>query len=398
MVEMTYGKLHGVIANDNTNINNMIRGFVAESANAAVLAVYDDSLILVDSVNNDVYTCKYHYNPDTLSVIMEDFEKIDIVEDNSVDFKVAVKDYLISEESDSKALLNSYLKTLNKSKTAVESLVAEAVADKDYSNTADFEELSFINEEFEDLRKSDFFEAYQERLITHPLSNVLHFDWENPVAFTLYETCEPKTYINSKSKKKAKKLCASKDFKKKLCSACKAFSEDVEEGGDALLELFVDNLSLLSLNSTELKEAIAKSVMTDPEIGTNFKQISEAVIHFVNNDKNFQYLKEAIDIDDSEDDASSDEKKETDASSDEKKETDDSEKKDDKEEEDEDDKAVELTDEDKEKLVSALKYVVEKATDEKIKNMAQELLDKFDNDDDGTKPDDVKEAVRFLSI
>lgn len=388
MVEMTYGKLHGVIANDNTNINNMIRGFVAESANAAVLAVYDDSLILVDSVNNDVYTCKYHYNPDTLSVIMEDFEKIDIVEDNSVDFKVAVKDYLISEESDSKALLNSYLKTLNKSKTAVESLVAEAVADKDYSNTADFEELSFINEEFEDLRKSDFFEAYQERLITHPLSNVLHFDWENPVAFTLYETCEPKTYINSKSKKKAKKLCASKDFKKKLCSACKAFSEDVEEGGDALLELFVDNLSLLSLNSTELKEAIAKSVMTDPEIGTNFKQISEAVIHFVNNDKNFQYLKEAIDIDDSEDDASSDEKKETD----------DSEKKDDKEEEDEDDKAVELTDEDKEKLVSALKYVVEKATDEKIKNMAQELLDKFDNDDGGTKPDDVKEAVRFLSI
>ena len=35
---------------------------------------------------------------------------------------------------------------------------------------------------------------------------------------------------------------------------------------------------------------------------------------------------------------------------------------------------------------------------DKIKEMAQDLLDKFDTEDEGTKPDDVKEAVRFLSV
>ena len=200
MAKMTYGQLHGVIMNDNTNIESMIRGFINESANASVVAVYDDSLVLLDTLKEEFYTCNYHYNPDTLSVILEGFDKIELEEDSSLDFKIAVKDYLISESDDSRELLNSYMKTLNKSKSAIESVVAESISDKDYTNAADYEELSFINEEFEDLRESDFFKAYQSRLITHPLNNVLVLDWENPVAFTLLETTEPKAYINSKSK------------------------------------------------------------------------------------------------------------------------------------------------------------------------------------------------------
>ena len=266
MAKMTYSQLHGVIVNDNTNIESMIRGFINESANASVVAVYDDSLVLLDTINEEFYSCNYHYNPDTLSVILEGFDKIELEEDNSIDFKLAVKDYLISEDDDSRNLLNSYMKTLNKSKSEVESIVAEAISDKDYSNAADYEELSFINEEFEDLRESDFFKAYQDRLITHPLNNVLILDWENPVAFTLLTTTEPKAYINSKSKEKAKKCCASKKFKKDMCSACKAFVEDVEEGGDMLIEMFNDNPSLFSLNQTELKEAVAKSIMLDPQL------------------------------------------------------------------------------------------------------------------------------------
>ena len=400
MAKMTYGQLHGVIVNDNTNIESMIRGFINESANASVVAVYDDSLVLLDTVNEEFYTCNYHYNPDTLSVILEGFDKIELEEDSSVDFKIAVKDYLISENDDSRELLNSYMKTLNKSKSAIESIVAESVSDKDYSKAADYEELSFINEEFEDLRESEFFKSYTERLITHPLNNVLVLDWENPVAFTLLETTEPKAYINSKSKEKAKKCCASKKFKKQMCAACKEFVEDVEEGGDVLVEMFSENPSLFSLNQTELKEAIARAIMLDPKLNGEYKKITEAVVHYINNDEGFQYLREAIDIDDDSDneDKSSEAKAAegeapAEAAGEEKE---DDEKKD--EEKKDEDKAVELTAEDKEKLVSALKTVVEKVTDEKIKEMAENLLKKFDNDDEGTRPEDVKEAVRFLSI
>lgn len=393
MAKMTYGQLHGVIMNDNTNIESMIRGFINESANASVVAVYDDSLVLLDTLKEEFYTCNYHYNPDTLSVVLEGFEPIELEEDNSIDFKLAVKDYLISESDDSRDLLNSYMKTLNKSKSAIESLVAESIADKDYSNVADFEELSFINEEFEDLRESEFFQAYQERLLTHPLNNVLVLDWETPVAFTLLETTEPKSYINSKSKEKAKKLCASKKFKKQVCNACTQFVEDVEEGGDMLVEMFSENPSLFSLNSTELKEAVAKSIMLDPTLNEDYKKISEAVVHYVNNDESFQYLREAIDIDDEGDDkeekAAEAEKPAEDAGE---------EKKDDEEEKKDDDKAVELTAEDKEKLISALKTVSEKVTDEKIKKMVDDLLDELDTEDDGTKVESVKEAVRLLSL
>lgn len=395
MAKMTYSQLHGVIVNDNTNIESMIRGFINESANASVVAVYDDSLVLLDTLNENFYSCNYHYNPDTLSILLEGFDKIELTEDDSVDFKIAVKDYLISESEDSRELLNAYLNTLNKSKGAVQSIVAEAVADKDYSNAADFEELSFINAEFTDLRESEFFKAYQDRLLTHPLNKVLVLDWENPVAFTLLETTEPKAYINSKSKEKAKKCCASKDFKKKMCAACKEFVEDVEAGGEALMEMFADNLSLFSLNNTELKESVAKAIMLDPQLNGEYKKISEAVVHFINNDNSFQYLREAIDIDDA-GDGEADHKEDKAAEGEVPAENAGEEKKD--EEKKEDDKPVELTADDKEKLVSALKTVVEKSTDEKIKSMAQDLLDKFDTEDEGTHVNDVKEAVAFLSI
>lgn len=400
MAKMTYSQLHGVIINDNTNIESMIRGFINESANASVVAVYDDSLVLLDTINEEFYTCNYHYNPDTLSVILEGFDKIELEEDNSIDFKIAVKDYLISEDDDSRDLLNSYMKTLNKSKSAVESIVAESISDKDYSNTADYDELSFINEEFEDLRESDFFKAYQERLITHPLNNVLVLDWENPVAFTLLETTEPKAYINSKSKEKAKKCCASKKFKKEMCGACKAFVEDVDEGGDMLIEMFNDNPSLFSLNQTELREAVARAIMLDPQLNGEYKKIAEAVVHYVNNDEGFQYLREAIDIDDeSDNDTKAPEAKAAEGEA--PAEPAGEEKKDDEKKEDEkkdEDKATELTAEDKEKLIDALKTVVDKVTDEKIKEMAENLLKKFDVEDEGTRPDDIKECVRFLSI
>ena len=116
----------------------------------------------------------------------------------------------------------------------------------------------------------------------------------------------------------------------------------------------------------------------------------------MNNDEGFQYLKEAIDIDQEPEETDTGKTDVSTAGSEAPAENAGEEKKD--EEKKDEDKAVELTAEDKEKLVSALKIVVEKVTDEKIKSMAEDLLKKVDVESDGTRPDSIKEAVRFLSI
>ena len=173
-----------------------------------------------------------------------------------------------------------------------------------------------------------------------------------------------------------------------------------------LIEMFSNNLSLFSLSKTELKEAVAKAIMLDPQLNGEYKKITEAVVHFINNDDGFQYLRESIDIDDAGEDEGEKkaEQKETDdlnskVPADDSEKKDEGEKKDDSEEKKEDeDKAAELTAEDKEKLVSALKTVEKKITDEKIKKMVTDLLAELDTDDDGTKVESVKYAVRLLSI
>jgi hypothetical protein len=398
--DITFREFEGINSFSSGNIESMLRAYINESANAALVSTFDDGVILFDVNEEKFYSANYSLNRENLQVVLENFDAINLKEDEKVNFKMAAKRYFIEEDVDVSSLARDYAEFMEKPKAAVEKLIAEAVSDKDFSNSADFEELSYINEGFAELRNEDFFKDYQKRLVSNPLSDVLYFNWKDPVAFSLYESTEPEKYINSKGKEKAKGLAKNKKFKKDVVKACGVFKEDVEEGGELLFKLFEEYPSLFFLNESEIKEMFGRTLLIDPTTQKDYKSILEGVKTFMITDPEMAELKysilgEAIDIgsgaedDDLEPGAEADKK-----DSDDKKDDDDEEKKDDKKEE----KAKELSAEEKEKLVSALKTVVDKAVDEKIKEMAQELLDKFDTEDEGTKPEDVKEAVRFLSI
>lgn len=397
--DITFREFEGINSFSSGNIESMLRAYINESANAALVSTFDDGAILFDVNEEKFYSANYSLNRETLQVVLENFDAINLKEDEKVNFKMAAKRYFLEEDVDVSSLARDYAEFMEKPKAAVEKLIAEAISDKDFSNSADFEELSYINEGFAELRNEEFFKDYQKRLVSNPLSDVLYFNWKDPVAFSLYESTEPEKYINSKGKEKAKGLAKNKKFKKDVVKACSVFKEDVENGGELLFKLFEEYPSLFFLNESEIKEMFGRTLLIDPATQKNYKSILEGIKTFMATDPEIAELKysilgEAIDIgsgkeDDDFDVGGEEEKKDSD-----KEEKKDDDKDDDKKEE----KAKELTAEEKEKLVSALKTVVDKAVDEKIKEMAQELLDKFDTEDEGTKPEDVKEAVRFLSI
>lgn len=393
--KITFREFESVNSFSNANIERILKAYINESANGALVSTYDDGVILFDVNEEKFYTANFSLDKENLQFTINNFEGIELVEDSKIDFKLATKGYFLNEGISISDLKNSYSEFVERPAKEIEKVISEAVADKDFSNTADFEELSYINEEFSSLKEEDFFKDYRKRLETNPLSDILVFNWKDPVSFSLYESTEPEKYINSKGKEKAKNLFKNKKFKKKLVNACSIFKEDVFEGGELLFEIYEENPSLFYLKGVELKEMLARAFITSSELQEDYKKILEGVMLFINESADIEELKyhvlgEAIDIgsedgegeDDAGEEKGSDEEKDDDKKDDDKK----------------DEKAKELTAEDKEKIVSALKKVVEKSLDDKIKEMAQELLDKFDNDDEGTKPEEVKEAVRFLSV
>lgn len=409
---ITFKNFENMNSFSNENIEMMLRAYINESSNAALVSTYDDSVILYDTKKDKFYSSNYYIDKENLSVVFENFDEFNLVDEEAIDFKLKAKEYFMSEGVEPSSLIESYAEFVDKPKSRIKNLIAESVADKTFDNSFDCEELSSLTETLKDLKEEEFFKSYQKRLITNPLSNVLAFNWKDPVAFSLYESTEPEKYINSKGKEKAKKLSKNKNFKKKVAKACSVFKEDVERGGELIFKLFEEYPSLFFLNERELKESVARSIIAEPDLQEKYKKISEGFVSFVNTTPDFSELKytilgEAIDIG-----TGAIEKDETITADNDTPEMKPSEDKKPEDKEGDDEKAKELTDEDKSKLVSALKKVVEKAEDEKIKEMAQELLDKFEKkpedkeekdekaemQDDGTKPDEVKEAVRFLSF
>ena len=409
---ITFKNFENMNSFSNENIEMMLRAYINESSNAALVSTYDDSVILYDTKKDKFYSSNYYIDKENLNVVFENFDEFNLVDEEAIDFRLKAKEYFMSEGVEPSSLIESYAEFVDKPKSRIKNLIAESVADKTFDNSFDCEELSSLTETLKSLKEEEFFKSYQKRLITNPLSNILAFNWKDPVAFSLYESTEPEKYINSKGKEKAKKLSKNKNFKKKVAKACSVFKEDVEKGGELIFKLFEEYPSLFFLNERELKESVARSIIAEPDLQEKYKKISEGFVSFVNTTPDFSELKytilgEAIDIG-----TGAIEKDETITADNNAPEMKPSEDKKPEDKEDDDEKAKELTDEDKSKLVSALKKVVEKAEDEKIKEMAQELLDKFEKkpedkeekdekaemQDDGTKPDEVKEAVRFLSF
>lgn len=405
---MTYEKFLGATSIDNKNLDNMLRGYIGESANATVIATFDDKMYLADAITKKIYEANYVFDPKKLNIIIEGFVPVEFENEKDVHLKEAVKDYLLSEDEneDISTIITEMYNSSDMPEKEVKKLVEESTFTKDWSKAANYEELSEINDYYSDIRNEPFFEAYQERLLTNPLSDVLYFDWENPVSFSLYENTEPKAYLNSNSRKKALKLVKDKTFRDKIANACAIFKEDVDEGADEIYSIYESTPCLFSLTPIETKDAFSRSMIMNSDLQSDYKSIYESISNFLSEDEEFLSLKEAINIDDTSSKIKSnedeDEDEDEDELKDEKDEKDEEDKKpseDKDEDEDEDeDEPKELTPEEKKKLIATLKNVSKETSDKKIKELADKLVTELDEKDEGTKPKAVKEAVRFLSI
>jgi len=359
----------------NGNMERVIRGIVNQSSNAALVSVFEDQVILLDHTKGKFYTAEYAFDKDKASFVFENFDEVEIQADES-NFKNDVYEYFDNEDASALELAKSFKEEVLSQEKFIKEMVNESLAFKDFSNIVDYSELRSLDEDVS-IKNEKFFKAYSERLKSHPLNEAKFFDWENPVYVSLMET-ENKTVLSSTAKAKANDLWKIKSFKEKFAIAAKTFVEDFEEGSELFAELFEDHKNIFLLDRADRKTLFGKTLITINELREDYNDILKGLESlFEDNDVIVSMLNEAQEeYEDDEDDEDMDD------------------------EEDEDEDAMELTPEEMKKLVNELKKVSEKIEDEKLKEKLDKIVVKLEGDEEEevTKPEEVKEAVYILGM
>ena len=356
----------------NRSMERIISSIVNESSNAALVNMFEDSVILLDHENGTFYTADYNFNAEDLTLKLENFEEVFLSKEED-SFKGKVKNFFEDENSSVTELSEAYREDVIGQETFLNELINESLSVKDFDSIVNYQELAEANDDIS-IKNEDFFKAYTERLETHPLTEAKFFNFETPVVVSLMET-ETIKLINSSIVEKASALWKKKDFKEAFVEAATVFVEDVEEGKEKLQELFETFPQVFFLDVAD-RSALFGKMIIGSELRENLKDVQKGLgILFEDEDITTirdHYLSEAED-------------EET------------PEEKDDEEKDDE--PAAELTPEDIKKLVGELKKVSEKLEDEKLKEKMDEIISKFDGSmEEGTRPDLVKEAIYLLSI
>ena len=76
MISMNVKEFEDLVLHSNKNIEKIATAVVNESSNAAFVAMYDDSVVLLDHVNGIFYSADYIFEDDNLSIKFSTFEEI----------------------------------------------------------------------------------------------------------------------------------------------------------------------------------------------------------------------------------------------------------------------------------------------------------------------------------
>ncbi len=359
----------------NKNIEKVISSIVNESSNAALVAVFEDSVILLDHDNGQFYTADYDFNSKDLTVVLENFSPIELEKEES-NFKEAAGMFFESEEASIEDLTEAYKESVIGQEKFVNDVISEALSLKDFEDVIDYKELAEANDKDSELRNESFFKEYQERLETNPLTESKYFNWYDKVVVSLLET-ERFSLVNSSAAEKASDLWKTPSFKEKFNEVATVCLEDVEAGKEKLIGLLEEYPSIFLLDKADRKILLGKAVIADKELRENMKELQEGLaIMFEDEDiqeLGIEYISE-----------SEEEEKEE--------ETDDSDEKEEK-------PAKELTPEQITKIADELKKVAEKVEDENLKEKLDKIISKLDESiNEGTRPELIKEAVQLLSL
>lgn len=363
-MQLTNSKLNNCILYSNKNVEKVCRSLINESANAVLLEVFEDKMLLADHVSGGIYFADYKFDGKTLA--LENFEDVEVENDNS-NLREAINNYF-EDGYDVASIIEAYEEDSESNDSELTESIVNALSSKNMGDLTDYTQLVGINEECEELKDMEFFKTYKEYLTESPSSSIKFIDWVNPVKVSLIDE-DTNKFLTFSTKQKAEKVIKDVNFRKELKEAIK----EMDEGySDRLENLLSENYSVLSLDQSALNEAVGMSIVGDKDLMSNRKEIVEKINELVSEDEILSNYKTIFE--EAEEDA--------------------------EEEGKEEDKALETSDKDIEALKTALDKALEKIEDEKLKNKINDLKDALDESksEGTTDVSTVKECVELLSL
>ena len=380
-MEWTLREFENLNLYSNDSLQKIITSVVNSSSNAVLVNMFEDSLILLDHDEGQFYVADYNFDAKSLRLKIENFEPVELKQETD-NFKEKVMDFFEDEDASVTELAENYKEEVIGQERYISNLINEAMGTKDFSDVIDWKKVkdAIDQDDVEELRKNKFFESYEKRLETHPLTEVKLFDWENPINVSLVDT-EPKKLVNKTAVEKANDLWKKAEFKEAFKESASVLLEDVEEGAEKFKALLEDYPQVFYLDSADRKTLFGKTILSledvKDEMSILIKGLDLLFEKFDLAEMRDEYLAEADDNDEEyEDDG-----------------------KEDKEKEDKEDEAPEGGSGDYKKMAKMLKQVAKDTEDEKAKEKLEKVIAYFDKMmEEGTRPDVVKEAVSILTL
>ena len=372
----------------NKEMQKLLESIVNESSNAALVNVFEDSVILLDHENGDFYTADYKFDADNLTVDFKNFEKVELFSEDST-LEEKIEQFLDEDEMTSDEIFETYKNEVLKKDAALKELVDYAVSRKSFGGV-DYNEIKEAVEKVKDELEfplTESFAFYKERMKTHPRTKINYFTFNEDVKISLVET-EPKAVITTSLKEKAKDLYKNEEFKDKFIETAKTFMEDVEEGTEALKELLENYPCVFTLDEAERAEMFGKLYIRDKELRENISDLNQGFDLIFEGDDLADLRKEYI-FEEGEETASA-----APAPAPAPAEEGGEDKPEPKPE-----PAKEIPKNDADKAVEDLKKIAKELSDPKTKEVLDQAIAKLEKaPEEGTQPDVVKEAVEILSL
>lgn len=380
-LEMSLREFEDMNLYSNKSMERIISSIVNESSNAALVNMFEDSVVLLDHDSGTFYTSDYSFDPKTLTLVLENFEEILLVKEES-GFKDSVKNFFEDDNASIDELSESYKENVLGQEAFINELINETLAVKNFEDMVDYKELAEANDELS-IKNEEFFKAYSDRLETHPVNEVKFINFSDKVVVSLLES-EKIKLINSTIAEKANDLWKKAEFKEGFVEASVLFVEDVEAGKEKFVALFEEYPQVFFLDGADRKAMFGKAIISNADLRESLQDLSKG-LEILFEDEEIEtlrstYLSEA----EGEEDAATDEEPAGEEGED---------------DVEPDEEAKELTPEQIKSISGELKKLAEKLEDEKLKEKLDKLIAKLDGSmDEGTRPDLIKDAVYLLSI
>lgn len=343
----------------NKNQERMMRNLINESSNAVLLETYDEKCILADHTTGQIFEAKYNFDGNVLT--FSDFNEITLENDNS-SLKEAIGAYFDDETIN---LTEAYENATASNSDNFEDSLTEALSAKNMSKVIDYSEISGLNDDtIKEARETETFKTFAERLDEIPTDDVKLFDWKTPVKISIIDE-DKNRFVTKSAKAKANKIKKTPEFKKKVLEASKKFVNEDDISG--FEDIFAEEPYMLALDKADLKEAIGLSIVGDKDLVLNRNVISESVENLIEGDDELSSKRDSYKNDDTS-----------------------------KDNED----TPEASEQDTKAIVKALETAKSKATDEKLIDKIDKIIDSLSSSSEEGETDvsAVKEAVELLSL